>query len=75
MKILIVGDPHGVLTREFPKDVELILITGDLGKASLAKERKNLERFFLTRLFLFMTGLWTESHFILCQKMKMPTLN
>jgi len=35
MKLLIIGDPHGKLPKKIPKNVDLILITGDLGKANL----------------------------------------
>jgi Icc-related predicted phosphoesterase len=41
MKILAIGDPHGSLKkiRDVPKkDVDLILVTGDLGKADLARK-------------------------------------
>ncbi len=39
MKILIVGDPHGIFPKKsLPKDIDLILITGDLGKADLARK-------------------------------------
>ena len=48
MKILIVGDPHGSKKIEkIPiKKVDLILITGDLGKADLARKRffENIKR-------------------------------
>ena len=46
MKVLVIGDPHGVLPKKIPKKVDLILITGDLGKADLARKRffENLER-------------------------------
>ena len=41
MKILIIGDPHGNL--RYPKSVlkqaEIIFITGDIGKADLARKR------------------------------------
>jgi Icc-related predicted phosphoesterase len=42
MKILVIGDPHGALdkVRKIPtKGVDLILLTGDLGKADLARKR------------------------------------
>ncbi len=42
MKILAIGDPHGDLkkVRKIPlKGIDLILLTGDLGKANLARER------------------------------------
>jgi len=42
MKILAIGDPHGDLKKikKIPlKGVDLILITGDLGKADLARKR------------------------------------
>ena len=38
MKIFVVGDPHGVLPKKIPKNIDLILITGDLGKADLARK-------------------------------------
>lgn len=46
MRILIVGDPHGKLIKKVPKDVDLILITGDLGKTDLARKFyfNNVER-------------------------------
>ena len=49
MKILAIGDPHGNLKtlKKIPlNDVDLILITGDLGKADLARKRafENIER-------------------------------
>jgi len=40
MKILAIGDPHGDIKRikEIPiKGIDLILITGDIGKADLAR--------------------------------------
>ena len=49
MKILAIGDPHGYLKKirklDF-KDIDLILLTGDLGKADLARKRyfENIER-------------------------------
>ena len=42
MKICAIGDPHGNLEKikKIPlKDVDLILLTGDLGKADLARQR------------------------------------
>ena len=42
MRICAIGDPHGNLEKikRIPlKDVDLILLTGDLGKADLARER------------------------------------
>lgn len=42
MKICVIGDPHGDLSRikKIPLfDVDLVLLTGDLGKANLARER------------------------------------
>jgi len=42
MRILAIGDPHGSLNKikQIPiKDVDLILLTGDLGKADLARKR------------------------------------
>ncbi len=48
MKICAIGDPHGNLEaiKKAPKDVDLYLLTGDLGKADLARQRffENLER-------------------------------
>jgi Icc-related predicted phosphoesterase len=49
MKILAIGDPHGNLEKikKIPmKGVNLILLTGDIGKADLARERfkENIER-------------------------------
>ncbi len=48
MKILAIGDPHGNLDdiRKIPLDADLILITGDLGKADLARKMffENLRR-------------------------------
>jgi len=38
MKILVVGDPHGVLPKKIPKNVDLILIMGDLPKSDLARK-------------------------------------
>ncbi|MDE1848830.1 MAG: metallophosphoesterase [Nanoarchaeota archaeon] len=49
MKILAIGDPHGDLEKikKIPLEgIELILITGDVGKADLARKRhfENVER-------------------------------
>jgi len=49
VKILAIGDPHGSMDklRKIPtKGVDLILLTGDLGKADLIREHtfKNIER-------------------------------
>ena len=49
MKILTIGDPHGQLDKikRMPlKGADLILITGDIGKADLARQRyfENVER-------------------------------
>ncbi|MBU4069864.1 MAG: metallophosphoesterase [Nanoarchaeota archaeon] len=49
MKILVIGDPHGKLGKIKKlnlKNIDLKLITGDLGKADLARKRffENLER-------------------------------
>ena len=49
MKILTIGDPHGDLEKikKIPMNgIELILLTGDLGKADLARKRffENIER-------------------------------
>lgn len=45
MKILVIGDPHGRLPKKIPK-ADLILITGDIGKADFARKFffKNIER-------------------------------
>jgi Icc-related predicted phosphoesterase len=46
MKILVMGDLHGAIPKKIPKNVDLILCTGDLGKATLARKRffENAER-------------------------------
>ncbi|MDO8529010.1 MAG: metallophosphoesterase [Nanoarchaeota archaeon] len=49
MKILVIGDPHGDLEKikQIPiKGVDLILLTGDIGKADFARKRffENVER-------------------------------
>ena len=49
MRILAIGDPHGNIEklRRIPKrNIDLILLTGDLGKADLARKRffENVER-------------------------------
>jgi len=49
MRICVIGDPHGNLEKikNIPlKDIDLILLTGDLGKADLARKRffENEER-------------------------------
>lgn len=49
MKILVIGDPHGRLDKIkkiSKKGIDLILLTGDLGKADLARKRffENFER-------------------------------
>jgi len=46
MKILVIGDPHGVLPKKIPKNIDLIFITGDVGKADLARKIafENIER-------------------------------
>jgi Icc-related predicted phosphoesterase len=36
MKILAIGDPHGKIPK-IPRDIDLILINGDLGKSDLAR--------------------------------------
>jgi Icc-related predicted phosphoesterase len=38
MRILVVGDPHGVTAKSIPNNLDLILITGDLGKATIARQ-------------------------------------
>jgi len=38
MKILVIGDPHGNLPKNLPKNVDLILLNGDIGKSDLAKK-------------------------------------
>jgi Icc-related predicted phosphoesterase len=43
MKILTIGDPHGDLEKikKIPiKNIDLILVTGDIGKATLARKRR-----------------------------------
>jgi len=49
MKILAIGDPHGELNkikRISMKGIDLILLTGDIGKVDLARKRSfdNIER-------------------------------
>lgn len=46
MRLLIIGDPHGKLPGRIPKNVDLVLITGDIGNADLARKRffENLKR-------------------------------
>jgi len=49
MRIFAIGDPHGAVevVRKIPiKDIDLILLTGDIGKADLARKRffENAER-------------------------------
>lgn len=46
MKFLIIGDPHGKLPKRIPKNVDLILVTGDLGKTDLIRAQafKDVER-------------------------------
>jgi len=39
MRVLVVGDPHGKVAKKIPRDIDLVLITGDLGKADLARKR------------------------------------
>lgn len=42
MKVLFIGDPHGNVTKLrkiSKKDVDLIIVTGDLGKADLARKQ------------------------------------
>lgn len=40
VRILAIGDPHGVVPKGIPKeDIDLVLLTGDLGKADLARKR------------------------------------
>jgi Icc-related predicted phosphoesterase len=46
-RVLVVGDLHGKIPKGIPtKDLDLILLTGDLGKADLARKRffENLKR-------------------------------
>ena len=38
VRILIVGDPHGKVKKVKEKKIDLVLITGDLGKADLARK-------------------------------------
>ena len=49
MKILVVGDPHGAIEnvrKVSSKGIDLILLTGDIGKADLARKRhfENINR-------------------------------
>jgi len=46
MKILVIGDPHGRLPNRIPKNVDLILLTGDIGKSNLVRKMafENIER-------------------------------
>ena len=49
MKILVVGDPHGVMKkiRKVPKrGIDMIIVTGDVGKADMARKFffENVER-------------------------------
>jgi|SRR3989344_933112 len=46
MRILVLGDPHGKVPKNLPRDVDLILLTGDLGRADLARKMafQNIER-------------------------------
>ncbi len=48
MKILVIGDPHGILKvkKTYLKKADLILITGDIGKADLMRKMafENIER-------------------------------
>jgi Icc-related predicted phosphoesterase len=46
MKILVIGDSHGVLPKQIPKNIELILLTGDIGKSDLVRKMafENIER-------------------------------
>ena len=41
MKICAIGDPHGELKKikKVSKDVDFYLVTGDLGKADLARKK------------------------------------
>ena len=45
MRILAIGDPHGKLPK-IPKNIDLILLTGDLGSADLLRKMsfENLKR-------------------------------
>lgn len=46
MKILAIGDMHGVFPKSIPKKVDAILLTGDIGKADLARAHffENIKR-------------------------------
>lgn len=46
MKILAIGDLHGKIPKGIPRDVDLILLTGDLGKADIFRKMsfKRLEQ-------------------------------
>lgn len=71
MKILVVGDPHGNLPKDIPKkNIDLIICTGDLGKADLARKRffENVERKKkdlpeLKNDSAFEKKVWNEIHF------------
>lgn len=70
MKILVIGDPHGVLPKKIPENIDLILITGDLGKADLARKRffENIKRSGeglpeLEKTSVFEKKIWQEIYF------------
>jgi len=46
MRILAVGDPHGKIPKHLPKDIDLILLNGDLGSSDLLRKHafENKER-------------------------------
>ncbi|MBS3094242.1 metallophosphoesterase [Candidatus Pacearchaeota archaeon] len=68
MKLLIVGDPHGVLPKRIPNEkFDAVIITGDLGKADearkfymngLERERKNLPE--IKKDLNFSKRVWKE---------------
>jgi len=39
MRILAIGDMHGKIPEGIPKDVDLILLTGDFGKADIMRKQ------------------------------------
>ena len=70
MRILAVGDPHGVLPKSIPKNVDKILLIGDLGKADLARKRffENIERkkkglLEIEKTSVFEKKIWQEIYF------------
>ena len=64
MRILIVGDPHGILPKKIPNNIDLILITGDLGKADLARKmylgKNREEKDLIKKDPLLQRKIWME---------------